>query len=214
MPAADDDLVLFVRDALRQGESREAIGDALRRAGWPREQVSAALGAFAEVDFALPVPRPKPYLSAKEAFWYLVLFTSLYLTAIYLGALLFQIVNLTFPDTTDSVYADQAARDLIRLSISILVVAFPLFVFMTRLIGKELERDPAKRASKVRKWLTSITLFIAVCVLLADGATLVYNLLSGDLTSRFVLKVLVVALIAGGAFWYYQRDLRLDDDAA
>lgn len=213
MPAADD-LVPFVRDALERGHSRDEIAGVLRRAGWTEEQTTAALGAFAEVDFAIPVPRPKPYLSAKEAFWYLVLFTALYLTAIYLGTLLFQLINLAFPDPTESEYASRASRDLIRLSIAILVVAFPLFAFMNRFIGREVERDPGKRASKVRKWLTSITLFIAVCVLLGDGAALVYNLLSGDLTSRFVLKVLAVALIAGGAFGYYLRDLRQEDESA
>lgn len=213
MPASDD-LVPFVRDALKLGHSREEIADTLLRAGWTEEQTASALGAFAEVDFAIPVPRPKPYLSAKEAFWYLVLFTSLYLTAIYLGTLLFQLVNLTFPDPTESEYASRGARDLIRLAIAILAVAFPLFVFMNRFIGREVERDPGKRASKVRKWLTSVTMFIAVCVLLGDGAALIYNVLSGDLTSRFVLKVLSVALIAGAAFGYYLRYLRMDDEPA
>jgi hypothetical protein len=44
-----------------------------------------------------------------------------------------------------------------------------------------------------------------------DVTTLVYSLLSGEATLRFLLKVLVVALIAGTAFIYYLRDLRADE---
>ncbi|MEM6327303.1 MAG: hypothetical protein AAF791_09315, partial [Bacteroidota bacterium] len=79
MPAPDE-LASFVREALRLGHSRDDIAETLQRAGWTHEQIASALGAFADVDFPIPVPRPTPYVSAKEAFWYLVLFTSLYLT--------------------------------------------------------------------------------------------------------------------------------------
>ena len=54
-------------------------------------------------------------------------------------------------------------------------------------------------------------MFIAATVLIGDVTTLVYNLLGGELTVRFALKVLTVALIAGTAFTYYLRDLRLDE---
>lgn len=45
-------------------------------------------------------------------------------------------------------------------------------------------------------------------MLYAVRSTLVYNLLGGELTVRFVLKVPVVAVIGGTAFVYYLRDLR------
>jgi hypothetical protein len=48
-------------------------------------------------------------------------------------------------------------------------------------------------------------------VLLGDLIALVYNLLGGDLTARFVLKVLTIGVIAGAVFAYYLTDLRGDD---
>jgi hypothetical protein len=54
-------------------------------------------------------------------------------------------------------------------------------------------------------------MLVAAAVLVGDGITLVYNLLGGELTVRFVLKVLVVAVIAGGAFGYYGASLKADD---
>ena len=102
-------------------------------------------------------------------------------------------------------------REQIRWSVSLLIVAGPLFVGLSKLIGKELAADPAKRASKVRRWLTYLTLFVAAAVLIGDITTLVFNLLGGELTTRFLLKVLTVGALAGGGFWYYLSDLRADE---
>ena len=59
-----------------------------------------------------------------------------------------------------------------------------------------------------------MTLVIAAGALIGDTTTLVYNLLGGELTLRFVLKVLVVAFIAGGIFGYYLWDLRREEATA
>ena len=85
---------------------------------------------------------------------------------------------------------------------------------MSRLMNRETMVDPTKRMSPVRRWLTYLTLFIAASVLIGDVTTLVYSLLGGELTTRFVLKVLVVAAIAGTVFWFYVSDLRVDEQGA
>ena len=98
MPSTSQQMEMFVRDALARGLSREAIEKALTQAGWTPPQIRDALGAFAEVDFPVPVPRSRPYLSAREAFLYLVLFTTLYLSAYHVGSLCFDFINRAFPD--------------------------------------------------------------------------------------------------------------------
>ncbi|MDX5362479.1 MAG: hypothetical protein LPL13_14335, partial [Alphaproteobacteria bacterium] len=98
MSATRSELALFVRDALARGARRDEIASALDKAGWSREQVRDALAAYAEVDFAVPVPRPRPYVSARDAFVYLVLFSTLGLSAWHLGILLFNLIDLLIPD--------------------------------------------------------------------------------------------------------------------
>ena len=93
MAAATRELEVFVRDALAGGASKEEIAAALAAAAWPAEQVRSALDAWADVPFQVPVPKPQPYLSAREAFLYLVLFASLYVAAWHLGSLIFDIIN-------------------------------------------------------------------------------------------------------------------------
>jgi hypothetical protein len=210
--AVNEDLIGFVREALSRKVPRSDIEQALQRGGWTREQTRAALDAFVDTDFPLPVPRARPYLSAREAFQYLLMFATLYTSAYYLGSLVFDFVNAAFPDPAQNLGEyRESLRDGMRWAVSLLIVAFPVFLSTSWLTGRAIRRDPVKRASKVRRWLTYLTLFIAATVLICDVATLIYNLLGGELTVRFVLKVVTVAMIAGTAFVYYLRDLRLDE---
>ena len=214
MAAPTQDLDVFVRDALARGETRTTIATALASAGWPPEQVQAALGAWAEVPFAVPVPKPRPYLSPREAFLYLVLFATLYLSAWHLGSLLFDLINAAIPDPADQRFQAGMRDDSMRFSVASLVIAFPIYLFVARLLARELARNPVKRLSAVRRWLTYLTLFLAVTVLVCDLIALVHSLLGGDLTLRFVLKVLVVGAIAGGIFGFYLADLRREEREA
>src|SRR5690606_37523696 len=178
----------------------------------PRAQIRDGLARFANVDFAVPVPKPRPDLSADEVFMYLLMFAELYLRAYQLGNLAFQLINLAFPDQL-SPFANVVAGQKIRWATSTLIVAFPVFLFVASRISRDIAEEPARRNSAVRRWLTYLTLFVAASIVIGDVIALIYNLLSGELTVRFVLKALVVAAIAGGAFGYYLWSVRTDDEA-
>lgn len=211
MASATQELERFVHEALAAGASREEVETTLVAAGWPAEQIRAPLAAWAEVPFVVPVPRPRAYLSARDAFQYLVLFTTLYLSAWHLGSLLFDLIEILLPDPADPAYRVQGLGRSIRWSVATLVVAFPVFAFTAHRIGRELGRDASRRLSAVRRWLTYLTLFIAAAVLIGDLITLVYNVLGGELSLRFGLKVLVAGSIAGTIFAWYLGDLRREE---
>ena len=209
MASGTQELELFVRDSLLHGATRAEINKAMLDAGWTPDQANSAMGAFADVSFAVPVPKPRPYLSAKEAFIYLVLFTTLYLSAYHFGRLLFQFIDRAFPDRADG--ASSFGDNGMRWSAASLIIAFPVFLYMSRLVGNALAKDPVKRLSPIRRWLTYLTLFIAAGFLIGDMTALVYELLGGELTVRFLLKVAVVGAIAGTVFGYYLHDLRREE---
>jgi len=210
--ATHDELQSFVRESLSRGLKRPEIEDALVKAGWKTDQIDHAMDAYAQVEaFPIPVPRPKAYLSAREAFMYLVLFTTLYLTTFNLGRLIFQFANLAFPDPAALYDSVQSAHEAIRFSVASIIIAFPIFLYLSVLISRLIRRDPSKRSSKVRKWLTYLTLFVAAAVVIGYLTALVYNFLGGELSLRFALKVVTVACIAGGIFGYYLWDLRQEE---
>lgn len=200
----------FVEAALRAGASRAEVQHALDTAGWSDDQIRDALGAFAEVEFVVPVPRPKAQLSARDAFVYLVTFGALYLSAWQFGNLLFQFVNLAFPSELEVV--DHFHRD-IRWATATLIIAFPVYLYLSYRITRDLAADPTRRNSAVRRWLIYLTLTVAAFVVLGDLISLIYSLLSGELTVRFVLKSFIVAAVAGTLFGYYFWTVKADDAA-
>jgi uncharacterized protein DUF5671 len=209
-------LVVFVESSLRAGQPRDAVRAALEQAGWSKDQIADALAHFADVAFAVPVPRPRAQLSARDAFWYLLMFGALYWSAFYLADLLFGFINRAYPDPANSSFYRNTAEYVesgIRWATAALIVAFPVFIFAALKIGKEVAADPTRRNSAIRKWLTYLTLLVAASAIVGDGVTLVYNLLSGELTTRFILKVIVVAVIAAAVFGYYTWSNRRDDEA-
>jgi hypothetical protein len=213
---ADTNLTRFVEEALRSGASRTDTEQALIEAGWSREQIRDALASYADIAFPVPVPRPRPQVTARDAFVYLVMFSMLYVSAWQLGNLLFQFINLGFPDSlSNNQWIDQTsmARRQIRSASASLLVAFPVFLLVARSIARRVSADPAQCSSAIRRWLTYLTLFVAACILVGDLIALLNGVLSGELTSRFVLKVLVVGGIAAGIFSYYRWSMRADDRA-
>ncbi len=201
------ELVEFTRQALATGIERKEIADTLRRAGWAEYDVKAAMDAFVDVAFPVPVPRPKPYLSAREVFVYLILFAALYVAVANIGTLIFELIDRSFPDPLSKTYI-QLSNSTIRWSISWIFIAFPLFILTFSSVTRAITRDPTKRASRPRKWLTYLTLFVAGAFLVGDAATLIYNVLGGEITIRFVLKVTTIAVIAGGIFTFFLSDMR------
>ena len=208
----NEELLNFVREALGRGLSRPQIEDVLLKAGWDTEQVKSALTYFAKIEFPIPVPtpKPKPYHYAREAFMYLILFTTLYSSAFHFGYLLFEFINRAFPDPA-APHSYFGWQQSIRWAVASLIIAFPVFLYVSHLLNRDVKLDPSKRALKVRKWLTYMTLFIAASVIIGDLITLVYNFLGGELGIRFILKVLTVGIIASSIFGYYLWDLRQEE---
>ena len=203
-------LVDFVRDALLRGVPRTDIARALEGGGWSSKEIQAALEAFAETDLPLPVPRKRVSGSPKEAFLFLVMFSTLYTAAFALGSMLFDLINLTLPQPAETAWVSVQS---LRFGIASVVVAFPIFLFMARLIARETARNPGQKISPIRRWLTYLTLFVAATAIVCDLIALIVTLLEGEITMRFGLKVAVVAILAGGTFVHYLRDLRRDEIA-
>lgn len=144
--------------------------------------------------------------SPKDFFLYIATMVALYVSVFSLLALLFEYINILFPDALDR-YVDPFSSQ-IRFSMSSLIIIFPLYVFLTRLVNKDLRENPKKKDINVRKWLIYLTLFVSGVAIVIDLITLVNTFLSGEITIRFILKILAVFVVVGEVFIYYLFDLR------
>ena len=206
----NEELSRFVREALSRGASRQEIREALADARWRQGDIDKALGAWVDRDFVAPVPRPRPYLGAREGFLYLVMFAALYTAAISFGNVMFVLINRAFTDIAFTP-PEAASAEMLRWGLAYLVISYPVFLIVQRVVRRILRGDPELRSSRIRKWLTYLTLFVAAGVIAGDLIVLVFYALGGELALRFLLKVAVVAVLAGSIFGYYRWDLRQDD---
>jgi hypothetical protein len=92
-----------------------------------------------------------------------------------------------------------------------LLVAFPLYFGFTRWISRDVQTHPERSKSPIRRWLTYLALFAAAVTITGDVVALLYGFFEGDLTTRFLLQVLVVLVVAAIVFCYYLLSLRLPE---
>ena len=142
----------------------------------------------------------------KDVFLHLLNIFTFYLGVISFIMLYIQYISALFPDPLSFYYTAIATG--VRISTSILVIAIPVYILTSWLLGKDLASNPKRRELKLRKWLTYFTLFISAITIIVDLIMFVYSFLSGELTTQFFLKVFVVLLVAGAVFSYYIWDLR------
>ena len=206
----NEELRRFIKESLERGIDREQIRDVLLEAGWQERDVRSALAAYADVDFPVAVPRPRPYLHAREAFLYLVSFIALYVFAFSLGAVLFGLIDHTFSDSLDRHRSSPSTAD--ATAIAAVIVAFPLYLILMRRLTQAVAADPERRQSLVRRWLTYLTLVVGAGIILGDIIALLASLLTGDPTVNFFLKVGAVLLIVVPIFGYYLWDMRQAED--
>lgn len=144
----------------------------------------------------------------KDVFTHLLSIIALYISCIGLITLFFQYINLFFPDALNPIYSYTGIADSIRWAMAALFIVFPVYLFVMKMLDAEYQSSPEKRELKIRKWLVYFTLFAAAVIIIGDLITLVYNFLGGDLTMRFVLKILAILAVIGEIFAYYLMDLR------
>lgn len=145
--------------------------------------------------------------SPKDAFMHFLSIIFLYVVVINLGILLFQLIDIYLPDVLYETYGRYSLSAL-RWPLAILVIIFPFYLWLSSYIQKDLIKNTEKRELKTRKWLLYFTLFATIIAIVIDLISLIFHFLDGELTIRFLLKVLAVLLIAGGVFTYYAWVLR------
>ena len=146
-------------------------------------------------------------ITAKDIFLNLGAFIALYSVVITLLNLLFTIINAAYPQITQGYYYNSSAS--ISWPVSVIIVVFPILIVLMWLLEKEYQAEPQKQTKGIHRWLSYITLFLSGIAVVGDLITVLYYFLNGEeLTTGFLLKVLVVFVVSLGLFLYYITDIR------
>ncbi len=204
-PRNRSELVNFIAAARSQGASDDFISELLRSFGWPQREIERAYFVVYEELVGMPIPSPSGGQgeAARDAFVYLLSFVTLGIWTQALGEIGFILINHVIPDPLSRDYGDSSFR--VAFCLARLLVAYPVYLLLMRMILKDLAVYREKTYSGVRKWLTYIALLIVALVGIGTLIAFLASFFGGDLTPRFLLKVLVILTIDGSILTYYYQ---------
>lgn len=120
--------------------------------------------------------------------------------------LVFETLSKRFPDVLNASYQygySTYEYEGIRMALSTLIIFFPIYLIVSYFWKKMYERGVGDIDSMIRKWVMYVILFLSSLIIILDLVTLVRYFISGEITVRFIYKVLTVLLVAGLVGFYY-----------
>ncbi len=146
--------------------------------------------------------------SPKDFFLYVLSNIALYYCAGWLVSLLYDYINYGFG--TISYYETGWLPSSMRWAMASLVIVFPVYIWITRILNRDLAANPEKKDLWIRKWMMYLTLALSSIAIVIDLVALVNEFLSGEFATTFFLKILAVAVVSVLVFGYYFYELRRD----
>lgn len=146
--------------------------------------------------------------TAKDVFVHLFSIVTLYVSVFSFIALCFAYIDVSFPDALDFSYL--SSLEQIRGTMASVMIMWPAFIGISWLMYREAKADDERREVGIRKWLLYLTLFATAITIVIDLITLVNYFLNGEITTRFILKIILVLATAAAVFGYYLWDLRTE----
>ena len=145
---------------------------------------------------------------AKDFFLHLLSSITLYLSAIAFLMVTFQLINYLFPEVSADIWRYDYSSGVLRTGLSMLIITLPVFLGSRIFLGKMYTKEPERKAFKMRKWLMYLTLFVAAIIVIVTLIMIVNTFLSGEISSRFILKALATIAVAALIFSYYLLDIK------
>ncbi len=125
--------------------------------------------------------------------------------------LIFNTLDKEFPDVLNSTYQygySSYDYESIRMALATLIIFFPIFIIVSYFWTKQIRAGISRTDNIIRKWVIYIILFLSAIVVAIDLVTLVRYFVSGEITTRFILKVSAVLLVALFVGIYYILQIR------
>ncbi len=122
----------------------------------------------------------------------------------------FTLLNHVFPDALNGVYTygySTGDYESMRSSVAMLIIVFPLLLLFLKLWHRTYTTQLTQRNTTLRKWILYVIIFLCAVTAIVDLVVLVRYFLSGETTSRFMLKVLTVLIASGITALYFLRIL-------
>lgn len=155
--------------------------------------------------------KPKK-INPKFFFLSLALIIALITTVATTLNLFFEVLNNKLPDILTATYTygyDSYTFSSIRSSLAILIIIFPMLCIINYYWRNYIRKGLANTENILLKWSTYLILFLAIITIAVDLITLVNYFIAGEITLRFIYKVLATLIVAGMVLLYYHLNLKM-----
>ncbi len=146
-------------------------------------------------------------VTPKDFFLWVGAMAALYVGVFNYIGLVWSYIDYAIPDPLQY-YGGDPYQNGISWQMATLIVLVPAFLILMWLIRRDIDADTTRRNIWVRRWALFLTVFVTGVVIVGDLIYVLYAFLNGtDLTIRFVLKALIVLLVAAIGFMHFMADL-------
>ena len=135
----------------------------------------------------------------RDFFLHLGALIALIVSVVSIINLYFSIINYYFPDQLAGYFYSSN----IAWPISVLIILVPVLYIFEYLINKDIAQSIEKAELWIRRWRVYLTLFITGATIIGDLIVLLNVYFSGEISTRFLYKILIVIVISGIIFTYY-----------
>lgn len=150
----------------------------------------------------------KPRATPKDFFLWAGAMVALYVGVFNYIALVWDYINYAIPDPLQTNYYSDPYQSGISWEMATLIILVPVFLALMLLVRRDIARDSSRKEVWVRRWALFLTLFAAGVTIIVDLIWVLYAFLNGiDVTEHFLLKALVVLLVAAIGFMHFLADL-------
>lgn len=162
------------------------------------------------MDNTITTPSTEQKMTPKFFFISLGVLVSLITAVTSLLNLIFATLEKHFPDALNGVYQygyNTYSYEAMRTALATLIIVFPIFLILSRVWTKLVEAGLGRVDAIIKKWMLYLVIFLSSVVVAVDLVTLVRYFVSGEITTRFILKVIAVLIVALLAGFYYFKEI-------
>ena len=156
----------------------------------------------------------KPRLNVGYFFLCLGVLITLITSVVSFLNLVFETLNKRFPDVLNATYQygySTYEYEGIRMALATLIIVFPAYLVISYYWNKLSRMELGSIDEMFKKWVIYIVLFLSAVVVAGDLVTLVRYFISGEITVRFIYKVLTALVVAALVGFHYISILRAKD---
>lgn len=156
----------------------------------------------------LKTSEEKIKIAPKDFFLWAGAMVAFYASVIAFINLIFRYIDYVFPNPLNYYQVDPYQSGISGFMATV-IVAFPIFLVLMRIIRRLIVADPMRQEIWIRRWALFLTLFVAGSTIAGTLIVLLTTFLSGEeLTARFLFKILTVFIVASAVFAHFFADIK------